>query len=362
MSMEDLQALVREKVEANVIEDARFPVEEESDVLKRFIIARKGDVDKSVVCMKAAAKWRRECAKEWVERGAEECLGCPVEEISQFYKGSYAGHDKEGRPIWYEIPGQMDVSSLLCLATKEDFLRFHVCQMESMVQDQFKKTSAAFRRTINKSFSIVDLKGLKFADLSSENIDFVKAIAKVDSDNYPETMGKMVIINTPGIFNFAWKVISGFLDPGTVKKVEVLGDENEWVPRLNELVDSSELPAELNGSGPSCISQTKAFIEEEMRSGDVIKDSVLVEEPGTKFMYKFFLRASGDITFSIILEKQDGTTTELLLKKSYSKTECSDGHNVHGTLEVPEKGQVQFVWEHPKWWSRTLLRRIKKLN
>jgi hypothetical protein len=67
--------------------------------------------------MMAGAIAFRPFAKECVHKGPEDCLGAPVEEVLQFYRGGYAGFCKDGRPLWYEQTGHIDVAALHCLTT-----------------------------------------------------------------------------------------------------------------------------------------------------------------------------------------------------------------------------------------------------
>lgn len=43
----------------------------------------------------------------------------------------------------------------------------------------------------------------------------------MDSNNYPETLARMAIINAPGWFSTSWSAIKGVLNGETVKKIEV---------------------------------------------------------------------------------------------------------------------------------------------
>lgn len=42
----------------------------------------------------------------------------------------------------------------------------------------------------------------------------------IDQGNYPEMMGKAVIINAPGMFKLVWGIVKRFLDARTLSKIE----------------------------------------------------------------------------------------------------------------------------------------------
>ena len=81
-------------------------------------------------------------------------------------------------------------------------------------------------------------------------------MSKMDSDNYPETMGKFFIINAGFVFRSAWKVLKGFLDPKarsmciivvltillaqTASKITVLG--GSYKEELEKYIDPKHLP------------------------------------------------------------------------------------------------------------------------
>lgn len=66
---------------------------------------------------------------------------------------------------------------------------------------------------------IVDLNGFGLMKFTSDFIAFVKSIARVDQDNYPEILGTLVVINAPTVVSTMWPVIRCFLDKRTQNKV-----------------------------------------------------------------------------------------------------------------------------------------------
>lgn len=75
--------------------------------------------------------------------------------------------------------------------------------------------------------------------------DLAKASFSVSQDRYPETMGRVVIINAPSSFSYIWSAIKNWLAPETRQKVEVLG--RDYHRTLLNDVDADQLPAELGG-------------------------------------------------------------------------------------------------------------------
>lgn len=60
-------------------------------------------------------------------------------------------------------------------------------------------------------------------------------------------MSQLVIINAPYTFTVIWKIISRWLSPDTLKKINILGGVKEHQPFLLDLVDEQNLPFALGG-------------------------------------------------------------------------------------------------------------------
>ena len=75
--------------------------------------------------------------------------------------------------------------------------------------------------------------------------DYLKTVTKMDSDNYPEMLGKLFVVNAPSFFRGMWSIISGFIDPRTRDKITILG--SDFHKKLHESVDPSVLPVRYGG-------------------------------------------------------------------------------------------------------------------
>jgi CRAL/TRIO domain len=72
----------------------------------------------------------------------------------------------------------------------------------------------------------------------------------LDNICYPETLGKMIIINAPYIAVQTWGVVKRWLDPRTQQKIEILGPGPESIARLHEFISPENLPPAYGGTGP----------------------------------------------------------------------------------------------------------------
>ena len=112
----------------------------------------------------------------------------------------------------------------------------YIHSFEELLKLRFLATSITHQKNIDKTTTIVDLKGFSIGKLwNKETTNFVKTASKISQDNYPEMMGKMFIINSPMVFKTVWAVIKGWIDEKTRAKIEILG--SSYMKKLTELVD-----------------------------------------------------------------------------------------------------------------------------
>ena len=75
----------------------------------------------------------------------------------------------------------------------------------------------------------MDMKGFTPWKFNAETRAFLQATIKVASDNYPESIYKTYLVNTPFVFRGVWSVISKWIDENTVRKFS-LGGEKDYMP------------------------------------------------------------------------------------------------------------------------------------
>jgi hypothetical protein len=54
---------------------------------------------------------------------------------------------------------------------------------------------------------VIDVKDMKLSQVTSDFLTLVKLLAQIDQQQYPETLGKFFIINTPSVFPFVWRMV-----------------------------------------------------------------------------------------------------------------------------------------------------------
>ena len=161
------------------------------------------------------------------------------------YPQGYHKTDRLGRPIYIQHLGQINIRALSKVTTEERMLLFHIQEYERALQYIFPACSLVAGKHISQTLAVMDLKGVGLRHLSSDVKRILGAITRTDQDNYPETLGKTLIINAPAVFRAIWGIVKPMLDVRTQAKIHVCA--SDYMPELVRWVDPENIPSYLGG-------------------------------------------------------------------------------------------------------------------
>lgn len=152
---------------------------------------------------------------------------------------------QDGRPVYIEQLGKLDITALNAITTQERQLKRLVWEYEKFVNERLPACSKAVGHPVETSCTILDLKGVKILKAWSFK-EYIQKAAEIGQNRYPETMGKFYIINAPFGFESLWSWIKPWLDPVTVEKIAILSRDSK--DKLLAQIPPENLPKDLGGS------------------------------------------------------------------------------------------------------------------
>lgn len=203
--LEEFKTIIEEE---NLTEDPRF----DDYYLLRFLRARKFNIKKTLEMFKKFLDWR-------IEHNVNDAMVqnvCPnIEKVKEIYKFGYHGVDKQGRPFSIDNPCSFYIEELLEIADKNELYAFYVRDYETTLHVRFPAASESAGERIDQTFNWLNVKGFTMSKLKEKSRNIIKLAISIGQDNYPEIMGKMLIVNSPFIFRGAWTILSPFIDEKT---------------------------------------------------------------------------------------------------------------------------------------------------
>ncbi|XP_074555627.1 phosphatidylinositol/phosphatidylcholine transfer protein SFH9-like [Curcuma longa] len=219
------------------------PRHDDYHTLMRFLKARGFNIEKAIHMWSEMLQWRINFGADAI---IQDFVFDELDEVLHYYPHGFHGVDKDGRPLYIERLGKVESNRLLAVTTVERFLKYHVQCIEKMLTQKFPACSVATQRHIDMMITILDVQGVNWISVGKLARDVVVQIQKIDTDNYPEILYKLFVINAGSGFRLLWNTIKGLIDPRTAAKIVVLGER--YQNTLLEYIEMSELPEFLGGS------------------------------------------------------------------------------------------------------------------
>ncbi|ESL08678.1 cytosolic factor SEC14 [Trypanosoma rangeli SC58] len=154
---------------------------------------------------------------EWVESFKPSCDEYFPDSMCEDYPCGYSGAvDYDNNIIYCERPGNAGKCTPAAYMERYSLAvmtRWHACAME-IGKKLMKENNYKFKRVCY----VVDLSNIGLT-MNRSLIAFGRTIATLDQANYPEHLGRLLLVNCPKFFCLLWRVFRVFIDSETDKKV-----------------------------------------------------------------------------------------------------------------------------------------------
>lgn len=167
------------------------------------------------------------------------------EKVFAYYPQYYHKTDKDGRPVYIEQLGNIDLAKMYEITTSERMLNNLAVEYEKLADPRLPACSRKAGNLLETCCTIMDLKGVGISKVSSV-YSYVKQASAISQNYYPERLGRLYLINAPWGFSTVFSVVKGWLDPVTVEKIHVLG--GGYQKELLAQVPAENLPKIFGGS------------------------------------------------------------------------------------------------------------------
>jgi hypothetical protein len=187
-------------------------------------------------------KWRKDFN---VESILKDFVYVEKPKVFEYYPQYYHKIDKDGRPVYIEQLGKIDLNAMLKITTEERMVQNLVLEYERLADPRLPACSRKADKLLETCCTIMDLKGVGVTSIP-QVYGFLKRVSAISQNYYPERLGKLFIINAPWGFSGVFNFVKGYLDPVTVSKIHVLG--GKYQQELLAQIPAENLPKLFGGS------------------------------------------------------------------------------------------------------------------
>ncbi|KAG2455445.1 S14L1 protein, partial [Polypterus senegalus] len=208
----------------------------------RFLKARDFNIDKAREMLCQSLTWRKQYQVDYILETWR-----PPTFLEEYYAGGWHFQDRDRRPLYILRLGQMDTKGLVKALGEEALLR-HVLSINEEGQKRCEENTKIFGRPITSWTCLVDLEGLNMRHLWRPGVKALLRIIEVVEANYPETLGRLLIVRAPRVFPVLWTLVSPFINENTRQKFLIYSGNNyQGAGGLIDYIDKEIIPDFLGG-------------------------------------------------------------------------------------------------------------------
>jgi len=339
------------------------PVDHDLELVK-WLIARQWSLPAALEMYRKSMKWRAHVGADHI---LEEFPKSPYFKfLCENYPTNHTDTKcpkilriRDGSHFCIENMGSLSAEAA-ALVPSEEIIKYHIYSMELADKVRRDILKELGYKEMQQSFVVEDLGEIGTSHLSMASL--LKVFTQIDSDNYPETLRKVVIVNVPSMFSFIWSAVQYFWDENQKKKFQFVQSGENHVAVLTKAVDPSFLPKAYGGT-----------MDYDLPKGDIVQmKKELAAIPAKKYANTDFVPRSGKLEKVVVAE--EGSIIHYEFKTidydvsfgvHYKKSEVSqveehwavqrvDSHQipVFGRFKVEKAGHYVLLWDNTASWTR----------
>uniref|UniRef100_A0A182NBD2 Protein real-time n=1 Tax=Anopheles dirus TaxID=7168 RepID=A0A182NBD2_9DIPT len=274
--------------------------EPDYQTLLRFLRARDFSIDKATTMLQESLQWRKE---HRIDDILSEYKTPAV--VEKYFPGGWHHHDKDGRPLYILRLGTMDVKGLLKSVGEDELLKLtlHICEEGLRLM---KDATKLFGKPIWNWCLLVDLDGLSMRHLWRPGVKALLRIIETVEKNYPETMGRVLIVRAPRVFPVLWTIVSTFIDENTRSKFLFFGgpDCMHAEDGIEQYINTDKIPSFLGGSCNTLIHEGGLVPKHLYKSESIEESNGAIQAHDHHGLYKSVDLKPGQL-FELIIRNTD---------------------------------------------------------
>lgn len=232
-------------------------------LLLRYLRFNQFNITKTKAHILKNIEWRKSLnVPALVTLPPELILGCRIEDLMNVFPHWHSGYDKTHRPVVFKQYGKFEASTVKKLVggTFDNIVRYHIWEQEACAQ--LCLAQSLKNKTIVETVTyVLDIKDMRMSQIGSDFINLIQLLSDIDGKQYPETIGRIFVINAFTSFALAWQMVKPWIVPTTAAKMKILGGPKEFIPVLQDFIGEENLPGNYGGKLPPLSPQVHPYAE-----------------------------------------------------------------------------------------------------